>query len=130
MESFCAMGRSRGLVVVLSDLLTEVKGGRDIIRGLDALRRSGHEVAVVQVLSEEDIQPPLDGALELVDAETQEVIRLSADDAPGGRTQSARQYLDLLERKQGPRCTLLEDQYGDLFEDVMLKYLRYGAAFS
>ncbi len=133
MESFCAMGRSRGLVVVLSDLLTESeKGGRDIIRGLDALRHRGHEVAVVQVLSEEDIQPPLDGALELVDAETREVIRLSADDAlRQAYARALSQYLDLLEHQTKARGVhYLRTSTAISFEDVMLKYLRYGAAFS
>ena len=133
MQSFCAMGRSRGLVVVLSDLLTDsAVAGRDIIRGLDVLRLRGHDVAVVHVLSEEDIEPPLDGALELVDAETRDVMRLNADDSlRQAYAKALGQYLDLLEQQTKARgIHYLRTSTAIPFEDVMLKYLRYGAGFS
>ncbi|WP_119072426.1 DUF58 domain-containing protein [Aggregatilinea lenta] len=55
-----------GLVIVLTDLMTP-SGYQD---GLRALQGRGHEVALVHVLSPDEIDPPVMGDLKLVDVET------------------------------------------------------------
>ncbi|HML20846.1 MAG TPA: DUF58 domain-containing protein [Aggregatilinea sp.] len=55
-----------GLVVVLTDLMSP-EGYQD---GLRALQGRGHEVALLQVLSPDEIDPPVMGDLKLIDVET------------------------------------------------------------
>lgn len=55
-----------GLVVLLSDLLAPA-GFQD---GLRALQGRGHEVAVIQVLSPDEVAPEISGDLKLIDIET------------------------------------------------------------
>ncbi|CAA9265197.1 MAG: hypothetical protein AVDCRST_MAG50-3100 [uncultured Acidimicrobiales bacterium] len=65
-----------GLTVVLSDLLTP-----EWEAGLTRLPARGGDVTVVHVLAEEDLHPPLEGDVELVDSETgrRVAVSLSAD---------------------------------------------------
>lgn len=67
--------RSPGLLVVVSDFL----GVSDFAGGLERLASRGHDVGVVQLLAEEELDPGLTGDLTLVDAETGEEIAVSAD---------------------------------------------------
>ncbi len=60
------------LVIVVSDLLT-LPG---IAQGLDALRAARADVVVLHLLSPEEMDPRLAGELELVDAETNEVLEI------------------------------------------------------
>jgi len=62
----------RGLTVVLSDLLTP-----EWADGLTRLPARGGEVTVVHVLDREELHPELTGDLDLVDAETGEVVSVS-----------------------------------------------------
>lgn len=55
-----------GLALVLSDLLSS-EGYED---GLRALQGRGHEVALIQVLSADEADPPVMGDLKLIDVET------------------------------------------------------------
>jgi uncharacterized protein (DUF58 family) len=67
----------RGVAVVFSDFLTE-----DLPRpALSALRRAGHEVVLVQVLSPMELLPTLRGELRLVDTETAEGVELTLGEA-------------------------------------------------
>lgn len=58
--------RGRGLTIVISDFLTET----DWRAGLKALRSRGQEVSVVQVLSAEELEPPMRGDWSLTDSES------------------------------------------------------------
>jgi uncharacterized protein (DUF58 family) len=60
------------LVVVVSDLLTP----DTLAVGLDALQRRGADVVVVHVIAPQEHDPRLAGELELVDAETEEVLQV------------------------------------------------------
>jgi len=55
-----------GLVIILSDLMSP-EGYED---GLRALQGRGHEVAVIQVLSPDEVNPEIVGDLKLIDVET------------------------------------------------------------
>lgn len=55
-----------GLVVLLSDLMAP-EGFQE---GLRALQGRGHEVAVIQVLSPDEVTPEISGDLKLIDVET------------------------------------------------------------
>ncbi len=65
LRHFLGSPRTRGLVVVISDFLDP----DGIEPGFAVLRRSGHDVAVVHVISAEEREPLLPDAVVLVDAE-------------------------------------------------------------
>ena len=71
--AFLADRPSRGLVVVLSDLLNAL----DYRPGLRRVVQAGFEVAVVHVLSEAELNPRMRGDVELIDSETGETLKIS-----------------------------------------------------
>ena len=116
--------RSARLVVVISDFM----GARGLEAGLDALRHRGHDVVAMQVLAEEEIAPPLDGALLLVDAESGEATRATVDARLRALYQERLDaHLRGLEgycRRSG--VEYLRTSTAIAFEDLVLKYLRQG----
>ncbi len=81
-----AIAERPGALLVISDFLDDGPV-------LDALRRArfeGHDVALVQVLSPEELSPIFEGDLALVDAETEALVELTADAA------TIRAYLERL----------------------------------
>ena len=124
LRDLAARSPSPGLVAVITDLL----GVDDLEIGLDALRHCGHDVMVIQVLAEEDIDPPLAGALRLVDAEDGRELKITVDAEL--RELYRRRLQDYLDRAEG-YCRRTGIEYlrvstATPFEDVMLRYLRQG----
>ena len=125
LRELAASGRGARLTVVLSDFT----GADAVETGLDALRHRGHDVVALHVLAEEEIAPPLDGAIEFVDAESGETLHATVD--AGLRT--------LYERRLSARLRRLEDYCRRAgveylrastalpFEDLVLKFLRQGS---
>jgi uncharacterized protein (DUF58 family) len=66
-----------GLLVVLSDFLDP----SPVTSALDRARAQGHEVALVQVLTPEELAPNLEGDLALIDSETGETVQVTVDAA-------------------------------------------------
>jgi len=66
----------RGLTIVISDFLDD----SDCLHPLQYLADFGHELLLIQLWSEEDRQPPEDGEVELIDAETGEHARMAVDE--------------------------------------------------
>src|SRR5262249_29501707 len=64
-----------GMLVVISDFLDDGSVAHAIARA----SAMGHDVALVHVLSPDEIAPPWEGDLSLVDDETNESIELSVD---------------------------------------------------
>lgn len=125
LRAFAAHARNPGLVILISDLM----GADDAQDGIEALCHGGHDVVVIHLLAESEIDPPLEGALRMVDAETGDEIDVTVDEALRGR------YRDRLERhlretesfcrRRG--LEYLRASTAIPFEDVVLKYLRQGA---
>ena len=67
--------RRPGLVIVISDLLSP--NGYE--SALKMLQQRGHEVAIVHVLSPDEVDPPLAGDLRLIDIETGSAQEVSVD---------------------------------------------------
>lgn len=80
LRGLAAGHRPRGLVVVISDLLSP--GAHD---GLHALVERGYEAVVAHVIDHSEVDPDLDGDLDLYDRETGEVVRVAADASLGAR---------------------------------------------
>ena len=125
LRAFAARTRHRGLVILISDLL----GAEDAQAGIEALRCAGHDVAVIQLLAEAEIDPPLDGALRLVDAETGDELEVTVDDELRRyyqqRLERRLQALEGFCRRQG--VEYLRASTAIAFEDIVLKCLRQGA---
>ena len=125
LRELAAIGRGARLVVVISDFSVD----RGLEEGLDALRHRGHDVVAMQVLSEEEIAPPLDGALELVDAESGEVLRATVDARLRAlyqeRLDEALRALEAWCLRSG--VEYLRTSTAIAFEDLVLKYLRQSA---
>ncbi len=69
-EVFAAR-RRRGLVIVISDLLSDTTE-----KGLDLLLPLRHDVSVIQVTDHRDLEAPLDRDTTLVDSETADSLRV------------------------------------------------------
>jgi uncharacterized protein (DUF58 family) len=125
LRTFALHARSPGLVILISDLL----GGADAQAGIEALRHGGHDVVVIQLLAEAEIDPQLDGMLRLVDGETGEALDATVDEDVRRRyRRRLDQYLRQIEifcRRHG--LEYLRVSTAIAFEDIMLKYLRQGA---
>lgn len=124
LREVAAGARSPGLVILISDLL----GAADARDGIEALRYGGHDVVVIQLLAESEIDPPLDGALRMVDGETADELDVTVD------LELRRLYQRRLERhlrEMESFCLRRGVEYlrastAIRFEDVVLKYLRQG----
>jgi uncharacterized protein (DUF58 family) len=68
--------RPGGLAVLLSDVL-----GFTLTNTLDLLLAAGYDVVLVQILSPQELEPEPGGDLELVDAETAEVLQVGLSQA-------------------------------------------------
>jgi uncharacterized protein (DUF58 family) len=66
--------RGRGLIVLLSDLLDP--GAETVIRDLAA---TGSELVILHILGRDEIDPPIEGDLRLVDAESGERVDVTLD---------------------------------------------------
>ena len=66
-----------GLLVVLSDFFDP----GPVTRALSRAAAAGHQVALIQVLAREEIEPTFDGDYSLVDSETGGSVELSMDAA-------------------------------------------------
>jgi uncharacterized protein (DUF58 family) len=66
--------RGRGLIVLLSDLLDP--GAETVIRDLAA---TGSELVLLHILGRDEIDPPIEGDLRLVDAESGERVDVTLD---------------------------------------------------
>jgi uncharacterized protein (DUF58 family) len=76
-RSLSTTARRSGLLVVVSDFLD----AGTWLGSLDLALSRGHEVALVQVLSPEELNPSLEGDLQLVDCETGQLVEVSIDSA-------------------------------------------------
>lgn len=122
--SYVSRNRHPGLAIVISDLL-DPAGYQD---GLKSLRFAGFDTMIIQILSEEEIEPPYSGSLELLDAETAERRRITVD----RRMRDAyrdhlRHYLDGLEEfTLANGIEYLRASTAIPFEQLVLNYLRQG----
>jgi uncharacterized protein (DUF58 family) len=75
LQDYGLRGGRPGFLLLLSDMLSPA-GYRE---GIDALLARGYEVALLHILSPDEIAPPLAGDLKLVDVETGEDAEISLD---------------------------------------------------
>ncbi|MGE0460305.1 MAG: DUF58 domain-containing protein [Vicinamibacterales bacterium] len=82
--------KRRGLVIAVSDFYDDAEALVEMRR----LSRMGHDVVVIQALAAEELSLAVDGAAELVDAETGRMLVVQADAARAAYTERVRGWLD------------------------------------
>jgi uncharacterized protein (DUF58 family) len=75
MTDYALRGRRPGLLFLVSDLLSP----RGFRSGLNDLQARGHEVGLIHLLSQDELEPPLVGDLKLIDVETGQDTEISMD---------------------------------------------------
>jgi uncharacterized protein (DUF58 family) len=75
LRSYAVSGERAGLAILISDLFSPA----GYAEGLTALAARGHEVAILHVLSPDEVEPPLGGDLRLLDVETGEPQEVTID---------------------------------------------------
>jgi uncharacterized protein (DUF58 family) len=68
-------GGRAGLVILISDLFSPA----GYLKGVTSLAARGHEVAIIHLLSPDEVEPPLGGDLRLLDVETGAAQEVSID---------------------------------------------------
>jgi len=113
----------RGLCVVLSDLLDPA----GTLAGARALRMRGHEVAIVEVLTPFELEPPDLSGYDLEDAETGELLELPAAGALAAYREALAEHREALDREAAELgAPLLRASTDDALEDVITAGLRAG----
>ncbi len=75
LKNYAVRGRRPGLCFVISDLMSP----NGFQEGINALLGKGYEVGLIQVLSPDEVTPPMGGDLRLVDVETGRAQEVSVD---------------------------------------------------
>jgi uncharacterized protein (DUF58 family) len=76
-KNFCVRNPGKGIVVLISDLMDK----EGYAEALKYLLSRQMDVYVIQVLSQEELQPPITGDLKLVDCEDRDVAEISVGPA-------------------------------------------------
>jgi uncharacterized protein (DUF58 family) len=75
LRAYALSGARSGLAVLISDLFSPA----GYAEGLTALAARGHDVAVIHMLSPDEVEPPLGGDLRLLDVETGDPQEVTID---------------------------------------------------
>lgn len=108
-----------GMVVILSDFLDE-----EATAAVEGLADIGHELQLIHLAGPEDCEPPWEGELELIDAESGERIRVEMDG------ESAREYASNYQsfcRKIEYSAARNGGRYLHLRTDVSIEEALYGS---
>jgi uncharacterized protein (DUF58 family) len=95
MRQLLAMLRHRSLIMLMSDLLSDVDATLDSIR---MLKHAGHDVIVFHVLDEAEVTFPFSGLVQLNDPESRQSVNVNADDIGHEYRENIRNYRESLKR--------------------------------
>jgi uncharacterized protein (DUF58 family) len=121
LHQLAALIRTKSLIMVFSDLLTDVEA---LLKSLYHLRHRGHEIILFHILDEAEVHFPFEGLIEFEDVETPEKLTI---DAKGMRTD----YLKSIEEFRShykKECTKANIDYVPMdtsvsFDKALLEYL-------
>lgn len=95
LHAFAEQPRPRGLVVVLSDLL---RPATEVASACAHLDQAGHQVALVQILDRDELNPPFSGVIEVAEMETGRRAVVEVDGMREQYAAAVRAHLDDLAR--------------------------------
>ncbi|MCS6850580.1 MAG: DUF58 domain-containing protein [Gemmataceae bacterium] len=121
LHQLAAMIRSKGLVVLFSDLLTEPK---PVLESLHHLRHRGHEIILFHILDEAEVHFPFQGIIEFEDVEDHRKLTL---DARGMRPDYLKSLADF-QRLYREECSKANIDYVPMdtsvsFDKALMEYL-------
>ncbi|MCS7014791.1 MAG: DUF58 domain-containing protein [Gemmatales bacterium] len=113
--------RKRSLVILFSDLLTDVE---PVIHALHHLRHDGNEVIIFQVLDEAEVTFPFRNVVELEDTETLERLTLDARGVRDGYLQALAEFTQQLDREcLKANIDIIRVHTGQNFDRALIQYL-------
>jgi uncharacterized protein (DUF58 family) len=121
LQRFARSDLPKGLVILLTDGLDE-----NFPESLRQIASRGHELVLLQILSDAELQPALEGDLRLVDCETEEAKEITATLGVMGEYQRrleefCQQLNDICRRAGGWYLRLTSDA---TVHDIVLRHLR------
>jgi uncharacterized protein (DUF58 family) len=121
LHQLAVMIRSRSLVLLFSDLLTDPQ---PVLQGLHHLRHRGNEIILFHVLDEAETHFPFDGVIEFEDAEDHNKLTLDARGMRGDYLQSLAEFQNFYRRE----CAKANIDYVPMdtsvsFDKALLEYL-------
>jgi uncharacterized protein (DUF58 family) len=121
LHQVAAMTRTKGLVMLFSDLLTDPE---PVMQSLHHLRHRGHEIIVFHILDEAEVHFPFEGVIEFRDVEEEGRLTLDAKGMRGDYLQAVGEFR---ERYRG-ECARANIDYVPIdtsvsFDKALLEYL-------
>jgi uncharacterized protein (DUF58 family) len=121
LHQLAAMIRTKSLIMVFSDLLTDPE---PLMKSLHHLRHKGNEIILFHVLDEAEVEFPFEGLVEFVDVESQEEMQLDAK----GMRDDYRRILDEFQGRFKEEAAKANIDYvplhtGITFDKALIEYL-------
>ena len=121
LHQLAALIRSKSLIMIFSDLLTDPA---PVLQALYHLRHRGNEIILFHILDEAEVEFPFEGLVEFVDVETQEELQLDAK----GMREDYKAGLDEFRRSFKEEATKANIDYVPLhtginFDKALIEYL-------
>jgi uncharacterized protein (DUF58 family) len=120
-HQLAAMIRSKSLVMLFSDLLTDPE---PVLQSLHHLRHRGNEVILFHILDEAEVHFPFDGVVEFEDVESPQTLTI---DAPGMK-QDYLESLRAFQERYREECARVDIDYVPMdtsvsFDKALMEYL-------
>jgi uncharacterized protein (DUF58 family) len=121
LHQLAAMIRSKSLIMVFSDLLTDTD---ELFKALYHLRHRGNEIILFHVLDEAEVEFPFEGLIEFVDVETHEEMQLDAKGMRDDYLRGIEEYRNKLrEESAAARIDYVPLHTGITFDKALIEYL-------
>lgn len=121
LHQVAAMIRTKGLVILFSDLLTEPA---PVLEGLHHLRHRGNEVILFHILDEAEVHFPFQGVIEFEDVEDEKTLTVDALGIRGDYLKTLAEFQDFYRRE----CAKANIDYVPIdtsvsFDKALMEYL-------
>jgi uncharacterized protein (DUF58 family) len=116
LRAYAIAGGRAGLTLLITDLFSPA----GYLQGVTSLAARGHEVAIIHILSPDEIDPPLGGDLRLIDVETGAAQEVTID---GGMRDLYRRRLAAWRDEIGAACRARDVTYLPVQTDLPLEQL-------
>jgi uncharacterized protein (DUF58 family) len=118
----------RGMVVVVSDLLGDREG---VFQGLKLLRKRGHDLVVLHVMDDEELDFPFEGPTRFEGLELPEAIACNPRALRAGYLEALGEFLaDVRRRTAALRCDYSLIRTGEAVDAALVKFLSRRASMA
>jgi uncharacterized protein (DUF58 family) len=121
LHQLAAMVRSKGLIMLFSDLLTDPE---PVLQSLHHLRHRGNDIILFHILDEAEVHFPFEGVIEFRDVEGEGRLQLDARNMRGDYLRSLHEFQELYQRE----CSRAGIDYVPMdtsvnFDKALMEYL-------